>query len=114
VTYDGGKPVPAGRIYFSPDTTKGNDGPQGFAVIHDGKFDTRKNGRAPIGGPMIVRINACEAGADPSSAMVGPHLFKDYEMAIDLPKEDSTQTFDVPATAPKDPPKAPAVKGKGP
>src|SRR4051812_13383796 len=55
ITYDG-KPVPAGRIYFTPDLDKGNDGPQGYAPIKDGKYDTRKDGQGATGGPMIVVI----------------------------------------------------------
>src|SRR5205807_6772258 len=56
VTFDG-KPVPAGRIYFNPDVTKGNDGPQGYAEIHDGKFDTSKGGKGACGGPTVVVIS---------------------------------------------------------
>src|SRR5204862_378695 len=55
VTFDG-KPVPAGRIYFNPDFTKGNDGPQGYADIKDGKFDTRNKGKGACGGPTIAVI----------------------------------------------------------
>ena len=32
-----GKPVPAGSIIFTPDTAKGNAGPQGTANIIDGR-----------------------------------------------------------------------------
>lgn len=37
-----GQPIPRGVIYFGPDGGKGNTGPQGYALIVDGLFDTRK------------------------------------------------------------------------
>ena len=40
VTFNG-QPVPAGQVVFSPDLSKGNDGPQGYAEIHGGRYDTR-------------------------------------------------------------------------
>ena len=30
------RPIPAGRIYFRPDSSKGNNGPEGFAAIKNG------------------------------------------------------------------------------
>lgn len=85
VTFDG-KPLPSGRIYFNPDYTKGPDGPQGYAEIKDGKFDTRNGGKGAFGGPTIVVIKAL------------PH-FKEYQEAIDLPNEPTKRNFDVPASA---------------
>jgi hypothetical protein len=93
-----GKPIPAGRIYFTPDTAKGNDGPQGFAEIKEGKFDTRDNGQGAIGGAMIVIV----AGNDGTLGNgAGTPLFDDYSIKADLPATSSTQNFDVPANAPK-------------
>jgi hypothetical protein len=66
VTFDG-KPIPAGRLYFNPDVGKGNDGPQGYADIREGKFDTREGGRGTPGGPMVIRIEGFEAGSDAKS-----------------------------------------------
>ena len=43
VTLDG-KPVPAGKIYFIPDTAKGNSGPTRYADIVDGAYDTGATG----------------------------------------------------------------------
>ena len=54
----GGKPIPAGRIYFTPDSAKGNNGPQGFAPIKDGRYDTRNDGHGAVAGPMVVRYDA--------------------------------------------------------
>lgn len=95
VTFNG-QPVPKGQIFFDPDLTKKNDGMQGYALIIDGKFDTRKNGRGIVGGPYVVRI----AGFDgkPSAELpMGSPLFGEYRIERDLPKNHSTQDFDVPA-----------------
>src|SRR5690606_14257145 len=49
VTLDG-KPVPFGRITFTPDLSKGNSGGPGYAGIVDGKFTTASaTGRGVIG-----------------------------------------------------------------
>ncbi|HEX3316290.1 MAG TPA: hypothetical protein VHR72_15435 [Gemmataceae bacterium] len=94
----GGNPIPAGRIYFTPDTSKGNDGPQGFAEIKDGRFDTRDEGRGAKGGPTIVTV-AGNNGAMGNGQ--GTPLFDEYPIKMDLPTESSTQKFDVPANARK-------------
>ena len=39
ITFNG-QPVPAGKIYFTPDTSKGNSGPTGYADITNGRYDT--------------------------------------------------------------------------
>ncbi len=56
ITY-GGKPVASGEILLIPDGEKKNTGPEGIAVIKDGKFDTQGS-RAPgiDGGPMVVEV----------------------------------------------------------
>ena len=100
VTFDG-KPIPRGRIYFSPDAARNNDGPQGFAEIRDGKYDTRLNGRGASGGPTIVRIEGTDGAAMPVS------LFVEYLEPIDLPKETCVRDFNVPASAAKGLPKPP-------
>src|SRR5262249_41814191 len=58
ITFDG-KPVPHGEVLFTPDSGKGNSGPQGIAIIKDGKYDTAGS-RAPgvAGGPTIVHVAA--------------------------------------------------------
>jgi hypothetical protein len=94
----GGKPIPAGRIYFTPDSSKGNNGPQGFTAIKDGRFDTRDGGQGATGGPTIVKI----AGNDGSMGDGrGLPLFDEFSINADLPAESSTQNYDVPANAPK-------------
>lgn len=96
VNFDG-KPVPAGRIYFNPDFTKGNDGPQGYAPIKDGKFDTRKGGKGVCGGATIVVIQGHAGTADPLN--VGDPIFNEYQFATDLPRESTKRNFDVPKSA---------------
>jgi hypothetical protein len=107
VTFDG-KPVPSGLIRFTPDGSKGNSGPPGYAVIQDGKYDTSAaGGKGHVSGPMIVQIEGSdspsgetstdESGAEPNVKV----LFSGYQTTADLPKEDSTQNFEVPAAAGK-------------
>lgn len=97
VTYDG-KPVPFGQIIFAPDSAAGNSGPQGFAEIRDGNYETA-DGKGTVGGPHVVQITGF--GSDPSTGTEEnpvPSLFSDYQTKADLPKEDSTMDFQVPAT----------------
>jgi len=97
VTFDG-QPVPAGIIYFNPDFSQGNDGPQGVADIKDGKFDTSKGGRGHCGGAMVVRIEGFD-GKSPDPKSVGKPLFVAFELNRDLPRQNSSQDFEVPASA---------------
>jgi hypothetical protein len=101
VTFNG-KPVPAGRIDFLPDFSKKNDGPQGFADIHDGTFDTRKGGQGHAGGAIIVKIEGFDGKSEKPKG-VGNPLFSAYEKPMELPNSDSVQSFDVPAGASKAP-----------
>lgn len=101
ITFDG-KPIPAGKVYFSPDNSKGNSGPSGYADIKDGKFDTSDGGRPTAGGATVVRIE----GFDPNSASsedngedVMKALFPTYETTAELTGSKATQDFAVPAEA---------------
>jgi hypothetical protein len=94
VTFDG-KPLAVGQIFFDPDVGKGNDGPQGFAHIKDGKFDTAEGGRGVLGGPYIVRIDGFDGRPGPEMPLGRP-LFAEYQEKRDLPAERSEQQFDVP------------------
>lgn len=112
VTFDG-KPIPTGQIYFMPDTNKGNSGPAGFAKITDGVYDTSLEGGKPqVGGAMIVKIEGMSSvdqsagGADDDSAeaeameeVTLQALFPTFQMEAELPKEEDTKDFDVPAHA---------------
>ncbi len=89
VTYDG-KPIPKGLIFFDPKT----DGPQGFANIVEGKFDTAKQGRGVRGGSYNVRVNGFD-GKEANEAPFGQALFPEYTGTKDLPQADSTYDLDV-------------------
>jgi len=88
----GGRPVPHGEILFSPDGRQGNKGPQGIAIIKDGRYDT-EGSRAPgaSGGPTVVRVTALESP--------GGGLIAEHEFTIDLPQADSEQPIEIPAAA---------------
>lgn len=107
VTFDG-KPIPAGRIMFTPDSNKENKGAIGFATIKDGTFDTNGVGGKPrAAGAVLIRIEGMEpdgaATTDPEdpSVQVVPlkPMFSPHVIKAELPAEDSTQDFDVPASA---------------
>jgi hypothetical protein len=91
ITFDG-KPVPDGEILFTPDSGKGNSGPQGVAIIKDGRYDTSGT-RAPgvAGGPTVVQVAAL---SDPTGK-----LLCEYQFTIDLPKSDTTHRIEIPASA---------------
>jgi hypothetical protein len=88
VKYDG-QPIPFGEVLFTPDGAKKNSGPQGFANIRDGKYDTALEGGKGIGGgPMIVRVTGFDGP--------GGKLLCEVEQPADLPASDTTHNIDVP------------------
>jgi hypothetical protein len=94
-----GQPVKAGRILFEPNAKSGNRGPQGFAVIQNGVYDTSKNGgKGAVGGPHTVRIHGFDGKGATDDSPFGAQLFKPNEQSADLPKEDSTMDFTVAAS----------------
>jgi hypothetical protein len=104
-----GKPVPAGKIYFMPDGSKGNTGPTGYANIKDGYYDTSASGgKGAAPGPMVIAIEGIDPSgpppkADPSGEVTAKVLFPRYETTAELPKSGSTKDIDVPADAAKGP-----------
>jgi hypothetical protein len=103
-----GKPVPAGKIYFMPDSSKGNTGPTGYADIKDGKYDTSNGGRGSMAGPVIIAIEGIDPSgpppkADPEGEVTAKVLFARYETSADMPKSSSTKDIEVPAEASKGP-----------
>jgi hypothetical protein len=94
-----GKAVPAGEIYFDPDSTKKNDGPQGFARIKDGRYDTRDGGVPASSGPQVVRILGFDGKTPPGEDLpLGRRLFAEYQTTADIPdRGDATLDFKVPA-----------------
>lgn len=100
-----GKPVPLGKIYFNPDKSKNTPGLPGYADIKDGSFDTAASGgQGAPSGAVIVHIEGFEPVAPTGDVSTKP-LFFPYEVAADLPKHASTQNYDVPASATKQPAK---------
>lgn len=97
VTFDG-KPVPAGSVLFEPDKSKGNSGPAAGVKIKGGKYDTRIDGKGMVGGPHLVKIIGTDGVAPSEDFPEGTVLFE-YATTADLPKDEATQDFDVPATA---------------
>ncbi len=93
----GGKSVPAGTIIFEPDTGKGNDGPQGFAPIRDGAFDTARGGRGTVGGPHKVTVLGCDGVRVSETSPQGKPLFDPYSTRADLPRKTAEIEFEVPA-----------------
>jgi|GEM_PF-194924 len=95
VSFDG-KPLPAGVIFFDPDVSKSNDGPQGYAIIKNGRYDTAApGGKGVVGGAYIARIEGFD-GSPGEELPLGKPLFTDFQKAIELPKAKSTQNFDIP------------------
>jgi len=102
VNFDG-KPVPQGKIYFKPDRAKGNSGPDGYADIKDGAFDTSvKPGQGSPGGAVIVEIHGFKE-IPPQGDVTSQPLFYPYQEQMEMPKEATTKTFNVPADAAKKP-----------
>lgn len=102
-----GKPIPTGKIYFTPDASKKNVGAAGFATIKNGAYNTASSdGKPQLGGPMIVKIEGFDPSAkgpqnagDTSGEVTIKSLFPVYETTADLPKANAKQNFDVPAEA---------------
>ncbi len=90
-----GQPVPKGLIYFDPDVHQANDGPQGFALIVNGQYDTRSDGRNVIEGPHIVRVEGYD-GQEGSELPLGRLIFSEYAFNHELPAKQSTLDIDVP------------------
>jgi hypothetical protein len=95
VTFDG-KPLERGMIYFAP--TEANPGPEGYAKIVEGRYDTKLEGnKGHIGGALLVRIKAegaVSANDEPTKAP-----FEQWATEVDLPRSDTSKNFDVPKEA---------------
>jgi hypothetical protein len=93
IAYDG-QPLPAGRIYFTPDPGKQNTGLQGVADVKDGHYDTRVGrGIGGPGGPVIVLIQGFDGNVTAERPM-GNAVFS-YKTTIELPRDSATKDFDL-------------------
>jgi hypothetical protein len=99
VTYRGAA-VPHGTIFFLPDKAKGNVGPPISVPIANGVYKTLP-GRGPTGGPYLVTVTSFEINFSRKLGLDGKPLpeplFPSFQVNIDLPKQDSTHDFVVPA-----------------
>ncbi|EAQ77181.1 hypothetical protein [Blastopirellula marina] len=97
VTYDG-RPLPAGKISFAPDTEQGNSGPGGYADIVDGRYDTSQDGKGVVPGPHRVRIEGYDG--EPSARndfhRYGNMVFRVHRESIEIPANASEHDFAVP------------------
>ena len=89
-----GKPVPSGLIYFTPDTSRGNSGPQGFAEITEGKYSTDNLGLGAVSGPMVVQITGY-AEAKSNSEDAQALLFPTYQTTIEIDQNTKSLDFDI-------------------
>ena len=99
-----GAPVAVGHVTFDPDPAKNPSGIGGNAPLRDGTYDTR-NGTATGGGAFIVKIDGFDGKSNPDQPN-GNVLFS-WTGNVDLPTQDTTKDFDVPAGGTK---KAPAPR----
>lgn len=90
VTYKG-QPVPAGKVSFRPDRSKGGTGPAGFGRIWDGEYDTSDTGKGPVAGPVEVMIEGA-VSKEPMSAQ----MFPIYRTTIDVDGDTVEFNFEVP------------------
>jgi hypothetical protein len=95
-----GKPVPAGRIVFEPDTTRGAKGIVSIADIANGSYRTRPQ-RGFGGGPCRVTIYGTD-GTMPTEEK-DTSLFPPWQTTLDLPREACRRDFDVPADTARQP-----------
>ena len=92
-----GKPIPVGHVIFDPDTARGGDGPQGFAHIKQGKFDTRENGRKVVKGPTLVRVQGFDGkpGEAGKEQTLGNQLFREFQQQVELAPGQPSLNIDV-------------------
>ena len=100
-----GQPVPRGVIYISPDTKKGNSGPQGYALIKDGHYDTRdKLSKGCSAGPQIAVVQGCDGQGIGPGRPYGNSLFVPFEIPIEVAPDGSQADLTIPdSVLPADP-----------
>jgi hypothetical protein len=97
VTYRG-EPIPVGLIVFEPDASKGNRGPQGYAQIFEGRYETEKFGKGAMTGALRVEISGFPPG-DGSAGDPNMPLFPPYKTHVEITDDTTTLDFDVPSPA---------------
>ncbi|MBJ7343843.1 MAG: hypothetical protein JHD09_01015 [Gemmataceae bacterium] len=76
-----GKAIPKGEIYFDPDISI--KGPQGRALISEGKFSTKDINSGIVPGKYTIRIHGFD-GKPREEAPMGKALFPTYELPMEL------------------------------
>ncbi|MSR50658.1 MAG: hypothetical protein CK551_05035 [Planctomycetaceae bacterium] len=76
-----GKALPKGEIYFDPDISI--KGPQGRALISEGKFSTKDLNSGIVTGKYTVRIHGFD-GKPREEAPMGKAIFPAYELTMEL------------------------------
>ncbi len=105
VTFNG-QPVPAGKVYISPDSSKGNTGPTGFADIKDGKYDTSAaGGQNATPGAVVIKVEGIDPNPPPGAEpdVTATVLFTGYEVQAELADSATVKDIEVPAEAAKGP-----------
>lgn len=87
VTFDG-QPVPAGELRFEPNVSKGGSGPVGYCSIVHGRFDTRKEDKGPVAGPVRVTVTGYT-----SAKAFAPQMFPKFTTEVFI--EESRNNFDL-------------------
>jgi hypothetical protein len=94
-----GRPVRAGYISFTPNSSEGNLGKVKVAQIRDGAYDTAREadpGLSP--GPTIIRVAGFDGKPLPGFAQ-GKQIFNPYEVQAAVPDGTSTMDFTIPVSA---------------
>ena len=91
VTFEGA-PVVDGMIMFTPDSRKGNTGPQGYAIIKDGKYGTDKK-HGVLEGPTFATLTGY---SEPHAGQeVDPRrpLFTEVNEEFEMPAKKHSMDF---------------------
>ena len=96
ITFNG-QPVTSGFIVFEPDAKKGNRGPQGYSSIVYGRYETDRDGKGSVLGPVKVRI--VSLGSDSTGEDAGVPPFPTYNTSIVIEPDSETFDFEIPAVA---------------
>jgi len=93
-----GRPIPAGLLVLTPDLAAGGGGPQGAAVITQGRFSTRHSGRGVRGGRYTITLHGFDGtpydGMEERVALGRP-LFAPVSARVTLPDRPATLALTV-------------------
>lgn len=84
VVLKGDKPLVSGRIMFTPDAQRGNNGPGAMAPITNGNYATL-SGKGVVGGAYLVDIQGYDTAVDVSGDDAPPPNVSQV-LKVDLPE----------------------------